>query len=362
MLNVILELFYKTLIMDKNELKRLLATMNTGELHQLFEEVKRYATSSETIDSIKRVFDTGHMIEFIATDGKMILVDNFLRAEPIGDKTVRMVFSIFGIVCDYQLAVDIDVHEAWTLCKRQPYRAFAIPLPSQLLKRNPLDDPKTTYTSEYSSQRFMPIKGLSVCKLVHNVYDAGTVETGIEDCALKTLANIKTKVKKEKMLAANNEKISENEPAAETVSSPQEPCSDTATDTVFDVMSTIASWLRAENENRRILLDVSRCFTYEDGHAKTKTNNNFSMSFKKAELDKSGRTLKCDDTALYNGTYTIKAEDFINGSVKWDARRKSIVFMSEDKTYTVRISFMINGKVVMLDAESMNDISALIVK
>lgn len=361
MLNVILELFYKTLIMDKNELKRLLATMNTGELHQLFEEVKRYATSSETIDSIKRVFDTGHMIEFIATDGKMILVDNFLRAEPIGDKTVRMVFSIFGIVCDYQLAVDIDVHEAWTLCKRQPYRTFGFPLTTYLLKKNPTDDGKL-YTSEYSVTRFLPIKGLSVCKLVHNVYDAGTVETGIEDCALKTLVNIKNKVKKEKMIAANNEKISENEPAAETVSSEQEPCSDTATNAVFNVMSAIASWLEAENENRRILLDVSRCFTYEDGHAKTKTNNNFSMSFKKGELDKTGRTLKCDDTALYNGTYTIKAEDFINGSVKWDARRKSIVFMSEDKTYTVRISFMINGKVVMLDDESMSDISALIVK
>lgn len=347
--------------MDKNELKRLLATMNTGELHQLFEEVKRYATSSETIDSIKRVFDTGHMIEFIATDGKMILVDNFLRAEPIGDKSVRMVFSIFGIVCDYQLAVDIDVHEAWTLCKRQPYRAFAFPLTSYLLKKNPTDDGKL-YTSEYNVTRFLPIKGLSVCKLVHNVYDAGTVETGIEDCALKTLANIKNKVKKEKMLAANNEKISENETAAETVSSEQEPCSDTGTDAVFNVMSAIASWLGTENENRRILLDVSRCFTYEDGHAKTKTNNNFSMSFKKAELDKSGRTLKCDDTALYNGTYTIKADDFINGSVKWDARRKSIVFMSEDKAYTVRISFMINGKVVMLDDESMSDISALIVK
>ena len=351
--------------MDKNELKRLLATMNTGELHQLFEEVKRYTTSSETVDSIKHVFNTGHMIEFIATDGKMILVDNFLRAEPIGDKSVRMVFSIFGIVCDYQLAVDIDVTEAWTLCKRQPYRAFAFPITSYLLKKNPTDDGKF-YTSEYSVTRFLPIKGLSVCKLVHNVYDTGTSETGIEDCALNALAGIRNKVKEEKILAANSEKVSENETVSESVFSEQmvteEPRIDTFSDKVFNVMAAIASWLGTENENRRILLDVSRCFTYEDGHAKTKTNNNFSMSFKEANLDESERSLKCDDTALYNGTYTIKAENFINGSVKWDGRRKSIVLMSEDKTYTIRISFMINGKVVTLDDESMSDISALIVK
>ena len=351
--------------MDKNELKRLLATMNTGELHQLFEEVKRYTTSSETVDSIKHVFNTGHMIEFIATDGKMILVDNFLRAEPIGDKSVRMVFSIFGIVCDYQLAVDIDVTEAWTLCKRQPYRAFAFPITSYLLKKNPTDDGKF-YTSEYSVTRFLPIKGLSVCKLVHNVYDTGTSETGIEDCALNALAGIRNKVKEEKILAANSEKVSENETVSESVSSEQmvteEPRIDTFSDKIFNVMAAIASWLGTENENRRILLDVSRCFTYEDGHAKTKTNNNFSMSFKEANLDESERSLKCDDTTLYNGTYTIKAENFINGSVKWDGRRKSIVLMSEDKTYTIRVSFMINGKVVTLDDESMSDISTLIAK
>lgn len=345
--------------MDINELKHLLATMNTGELHQLFEEVKRYTTSSETVDSIKHVFNTGHMIEFIATDGKMILVDNFLRAEPIGDKSVRMVFSIFGIVCDYQLAVDIDVTEAWTLCKRQPYRAFAFPTTSYLLKKNPTDDGKF-YTSEYSVTRFLPIKGLSVCKLVHNVYDTGTSETGIEDCALNALAGIRNKVKEEKILAANNEKVSESVSSEQAVT--EESHADEASDKIFGVMSAIASWLGTENENRRILLDVSRCFTYEDGHAKTKTNNNFSMSFKKAELDKSERSLKCDDTALYNGVYTIKTENFINGSVKWDGRRKSIVLMSEDKTYTIRISFMINGKVVTLDDETMSDISTLIAK
>lgn len=345
--------------MDINELKRLLATMNTGELHQLFEEVKRYTTSSETVDSIKHVFNTGHMIEFIATDGKMILVDNFLRAEPIGDKSVRMVFSIFGIVCDYQLAVDIDVTEAWTLCKRQPYRAFAFPITSYLLKKNPTDDGKF-YTSEYSVTRFLPIKGLSVCKLVHNVYDTGTSETGIEDCALNALAGIRNKVKEEKILAANNEKVSESTSSEQTAT--EETHTDEASDEIFGVMSAIASWLGTENENRRILLDVSRCFTYEDGHAKTKTNNNFSMSFKKAELDKSERSLKCDDTALYNGVYTIKAENFINGSVKWDDRRKSIVLMSEDKTYTIRISFMINGKAVTLDDETMSGISTLVAK
>lgn len=345
--------------MDKNELKRLLATMNTGELHQLFEEVKRYTTSSETVDSIKNVFNTGHMIEFIATDGKMILVDNFLRAEPIGNKSVRMVFSIFGIVCDYQLAVDIDVSEAWTLCKRQPYRTFAFPITSYLFKKNPTDDGKL-YTSEYSVTRFLPIKGLSVCKLVHNVYDTGTSETGIEDCALNALAGIRNKVKEEKILAANNETISESVSSEQAAT--EEPQTDESSDKIFSVMSAIASWLGTENANRRILLDVSRCFTYEDGHAKTKTNNNFSLSFKKAELDKSERTLKFDDTALYNGTYTIKAENFINGSVKWDGRRKSIVLMSEDKTYTVRISFMIGGKVVTLDDETMSDISTLIAK
>jgi hypothetical protein len=345
--------------MDINELKRLLATMNTGELHQLFEEVKRYTTSSETVDSIKHVFNTGHMIEFIATDGKMILVDNFLRAEPIGNKSVRMVFSIFGIVCDYQLAVDIDVTEAWTLCKRQPYRAFAFPITSYLLKKNPADDGKF-YTSEYSVTRFLPIKGLSVCKLVHNVYDTGTSETGIEDCALNALAGIRNKVKEEKILAANNEKVSESASSEQTAT--EETHTDEASDEIFGVMSAIASWLGTENENRRILLDVSRCFTYEDGHAKTKTNNNFSMSFKKAELDKSERSLKCDDTALYDGVYTIKAENFINGSVKWDGRRKSIVLMSEDKTYTIRISFMINGKAVTLDDETMSGISTLVAK
>lgn len=346
--------------MNKDELKALLATMNVGELRQILEEVKLYTSSSETVESVKQVFETGHMLDFIAVDDKMILVDKFLYAEPLSDNTVRAVFSIFGITNDYELAVDIDVTEHWTFDNCQPYRFFTSPLSSYLLKTNPENDSKS-YGSEYDAKIFMPIKGVSVCKLVHNVYNTEDVETTIEGCTSDTLKNINKKINSEKILSKNIEKVSELETNVEPMSNrnetaPEKSQLNESSDKVSNVLSAIASWAENDNKNRRILLNVSRCFIYKDGRSKSKTNNNFSMSFKEAKFDSNKQTLKFDDTALYNGTYTIMAKDFINGSVKWDCNRKGLTLVSEDKTYIIRISFMIAGETIDLEHETMSEI------
>lgn len=342
--------------MDKNELIRLLATMNTGELHEIYSVIQQYTASAETIDSLKRVFDSNHLIEFVTEDGNMILTDKFIGATPLGERTVRVQFGIFGIVCDYQLQVDIDVTKKWVLNSKMPFYDFGIlPAPSCIVKL-----PETENGSP-TQMPFVPIKGLSVCKLVHNCYDTEASGTGIESNTMSLLNKIKDKINKhdvpeEKITHEpnyiNNPPLvhSVNRPLEEKTTLP-EPYAKLAKIQV--ALSLTDKWVNKDSTHR-IVFNVSRSFTHEDKSTTTKSTNNYSFVFDTSEWK--------DEQKYYyfsaggsdkKGVYSIvKPDDFINGSVTWDRNRKNLVITNEDKTYIIRITYMKDGKITDLDSES----------
>lgn len=343
--------------MDKNELIRLLASMNIGELQEVYSAVKQYSASAETIDSLKRVYDNKHLIEFVTEDGNMILTDKFIGATPIDDHTVRVQFGILGIVCDYQLAVDIDVSNKWVLNSRMPFYDFGnATIPSYIVKL-----PETNI----GSPRFTPfvaIKGLSVCKLVHNCYNTEASGTGIESNTMSLLSKIKNKINKhdvpEEKVTHEPNYINNPPMVPQSVNRPIEekivPFEGDAK--LLDIqiaLSLTDKWVNKDSSHR-IVFNVSRSFTHKDDSTTTKSTNNYSFVFDSSEWkDEQKYYYLSAGGSNKKGVYsTVKPDDFRNGSVTWDRNRKNLVITNEDKTYIIRITYMKDGTIVDLDAES----------
>lgn len=343
--------------MDKNELIRLLASMNSGELQEVYSAVKQYTASAETIDSLKRVFESNHLIEFVTEDGNMILTDKFIGAIPIGERTVRVQFGIFGIVCDYQLAVDIDVSKKWVLNSQMPFYDFGIlPAPSCIVKL-----PETENGSP-RQMPFVPIKGLSVCKLVHNCYNTEASGTGIESNTMTLLNKIKDKINKhdvpEEKITHEANYIGNPPPVPQFDNRPIEekvvPFEGDAK--LLDIqiaLSLTDKWVNKDSSHR-IVFNVSRSFTHKDESTTTKSTNNYSFVFDSSEWkDEQKYYYLSAGGSNKKGVYSIvKPDDFSNGSVTWDRNRKNLVITNEDKTYIIRITYMKDSTIVDLDGDS----------
>lgn len=340
--------------MDKNELIRLLASMNVGELQEVYSAVKQYTASAETIDSLKRVYDNKHLIEFVTEDGNMILTDKFIGATPIGDHTVRVQFGILGIVCDYQLAVDIDVSNKWVLNSRMPFYDFGnTPIPSYIVKFPETNTGSPRFTP------FVAIKGLSVCKLVHNCYNTEASGTGIESNTMSLLNKIKNRINKHDV---PEEKIThepnyiDNPPLLQSINRPLEE--KTTLPEPYEKLAKVQMALTLTNKwvnkdsSHRIVFNVSRSFTHKDDSTTTTSTNNYSFIFDTSEWkDEQKYYYFSSGGSNKKGVYSIvKPDDFINGSVTWDRNRKNLVITNEDKTYIIRITYMKNGTII--DSES----------
>lgn len=343
--------------MDKNELIRLLASMNIGELQEVYSAVKQYTASAETIDSLKRVFESNHLIEFITEDGNMILTDKFIGATPIGERTVRVQFGILGIVCDYQLAVDIDVSNKWVLNSRMPFYDFGkVAIPSYIVKLPETDIGSPKFTP------FVAIKGLSVCKLVHNCYDTEASGTGIESNTMSLLSKIKDKINKHDV---PEEKVTHEPNYIDNPPMPPQPVTLLNEETnalpepyaklakIQEALGLTDKWVNKDSSHR-IVFNVSRSFTHKDDSTTTKSTNKYSFVFDSSEWE--------DEQKYYyfsagssdkKGVYSIvRPNDFINGSVKWDDKRKNLVISNEDNSYIIRISYMKGGTIMDMDKDS----------
>ena len=343
--------------MDKNELIRLLTSMNVGELQEIYSTVKQYTASAETIDSLKRVYENKHLIEFVTEDGNMILTDKFIGATPIGERTVRVQFGILGIVCDYQLAVDIDVSNKWVLNSRMPFYDFGkVAIPSYIVKL-----PETNIGSPKFTP-FVGIKGLSVCKLVHNCYNTEASGTGIESNTMSLLSKIKNKINKHDV---PEEKVThepnyidnppmvpqfDNRPIEEKIV-PFE--GDAKLLNIQIALSLTDKWINKDSSHR-IVFNVSRSFTHNDESTTTKSTNNYSSVFDTSEWkDEQKYYYLSSGGSNKKGVYSIvKPDDFSNGSVTWDRNRKNLVITNEDKTYIIRITYMKDSTIVDLDGDS----------
>lgn len=325
--------------MIDNNLKSLLANMSSGEIQSLLAEIKRYASASATVDSLKRVFRSGHILEFQMENGDFTLVDELIEVEPAGEDKIRAIFSLFGVADNIKLCVELNTANEWILNKANPVYCFNEIAPTSLIFSgdSSLADGSGCGPGAVS---------VAVCRYQRGVYDE-LCKTALERETSDLLAKIVSEP--EKCACGYDPK-----PAQPEI---KEPVAGNEV-ILMHVFDKISDWL--EVENRRVILDISRSFTFEDRYSSSRTHNNFSLAFKCVSVDWINNTAKFGDCASSKSDFLVKANDFINGSITWEEHRKNLFIVSEDKSYMIRVSFMDGAKIIDLDDDSMNIIKSLI--
>ena len=329
----------KNINMIDNNLKSLLANMSAGEIQSLLAEIKRYASASATVDSLKRVFRSGHILEFQMENGDFTLVDDLIEVEPVGENKILAIFSLFGVTNNIKLCVQLNTTNEWVLNKANPIYCFNEIAPTLLIFNN-------GSSSEGGSGDGTGAVSVAVCKYQRGVYDE-LCKTAPEVSRSDLLSKI----------------VSEPEKCA--CGYDPKPAQSDIKDAVagnevilMHVFDKISDWLKTEN--RRVVLDISRSFTFEDRYSSSRTHNNFSLAFKCVNVDWIDNTAKFGDCSSNKSDFLVKTNDFINGSITWEEHRKNLLITSEDKSYIIRISFMDGAKIVDLNDDSMNIIKSFI--
>lgn len=321
--------------MIDNNLKSLLANMSTGEIQSLLAEIKRYASASATVDSLKRVFRSGHILEFQMENGDFTLVDELIEVEPVGEDKIRAIFTLFGVAANIKLCVELDTSSEWILNKANPVYCFNEIAPTSLI-----------FSGDSSLEDGPGAVSVAVCRYQRGVYDE-LCKTALE----RETSDLLTKIVSEPEKCACGY---DPKPAQPEI---KEPVAENEV-ILMHIFDEISEWLEAEN--RRVVLDISRSFTFEDRYSSSRTHNNFSLAFKCVSVDWDGRTAKFGDCSSSKSDFLVKANDFINGSITWEEHRKNLFIVSEDKSYMIRVSFMDGAKIVDLNDDSMNIIKSLI--
>ena len=333
--------------MITTNLKSLLASMSAGEIQQLLAEIKRYASSSATIDSLKRVLDSGYLLEFLLEDGDCILVDKFITSEPAGENEAYVFFKPFGSKDDITLRVQLDTSDGWILNSANPFYNFKYSAPTNLMFENELFLEKIDAIS------------VSVCKFQRGVYDE-PCEMAIERETADLLKNIIGACKSDK---EDCEASCQCDDCGYTCDECDEcdECDNTDNAVVQKLeaaFSKIEKWL--SQDNRRAILDISRSYTFEDEYSSSKRRNNFNLVFGGMTYNFAEKIATFKRCVSCDAYYHISAEEFINGSVGWDDKSKSLVITNEDKTYTIRVTFMEDANTMSLEDGPMKDVKELI--
>lgn len=322
--------------MIDNNLKSLLANMSTGEIKSLLAEIKRYASASATVDSLKRVFRSGHILEFQMENGDFTLVDELIEVEPTGEDKIRAIFSLFGVADNIKLCVELNTANEWILNKANPVYCFNEIAPTSLI-----------FSGDSSLEDGPGAVSVAVCKYQRGVYDE-LCKTALERETSDLLSKIVSEP--EKCACGYDPKPAQPE-IKESVAGNEV--------ILMHVFDKISGWLKTEN--RRVVLDISRSFMFEDRYSSSRTHNNFSLAFKCVNVDWVDNTAKFGDCSSNKNDFNVKTNDFINGSITWEEHRKNLLVTSEDKSYIIRISFMDGAKIVDINDDSMSTIKDLII-
>lgn len=314
--------------MTKNDLKSLLGTLDSKDLCQLLTDIKDYISVSPAVDSIKKVFETGHLLEFQMDNGEYILVDKFIKSSIIDNK-LRIFFNVFGITDNIQLAIYFNLEDELIFDHSNVSYTFSNSLPTFLIIDNKTNQANLNTTK------------VTVCKFQRGVY-----EEKVDDKKVNKITKSKSSSAKVVKQPKTTMKI---EPEEEYVPPVKNEVK------LMSFFSELREWL-AEGK-RRIILDISRSYTFEDDYTSSKTHNNFSLVFKTVKIDENNNII-FDDCVGNKGYFVITPNDFNNGVVVWENSRNALNITNEDKTYTLRMSFMEGSSILSINDKSLGQLRA----
>lgn len=306
--------------MTKDDLKSLVSSMSQEEIYQLLVDIKNVIASSEVVDSIKNVFDSGHIFNFELDSEENILVDKIISHRSAPDNKVEVVFHPYGVSSEIGFAVTFDNAGKLIFDKNNTSVTFDNSLYSYFV-----DDIEDAAADEVPPLSFVGVKSITVCKL----------QVGTFDVAASTPA------------AQVEVKPVDNDKAVNTVSDNK----------IWDLFVAIKKWQDAVDVHR-VVLDASRTFTFEDDYSSSKTQNKFSFILDAIKLDDEKKLITVINSFNSNDEVVINANDFINGTIQ--EHPCHLVVTNEDKTYSMNIRFMKLGQVLNLTHDTLVDVKNVI--
>lgn len=305
--------------MNIDELKNLIGTLSKGELETIKAAIEQQSKGAEIIDSIKNVFNSGHIIELLIETGNddiRIYTDGFVSATPYPDNNVEIVLSL---VNGGEISFTLDTSTNWCFSKATPYY-------------------NVTWHQRPQIENIGYLKSLIVCKINRGTFNTSNT-TPMDFVIKEKLSDIKHDAATNQIPA---EKIQmTDKPVC------AEPKSETFEDTILKrTLNAVEKWINKntdeDTKKRHLIVEVDQTSTHKNDSASVTRRNLYTLSFQKMSLtDNLGSIIFYTSTDKNCETkYTPNLLPFFDGNCYWDKKAEQLVIINKDNTYTIKIRFM----------------------
>ena len=304
--------------MNIDELKNLIGTLSKGELETIKAAIEQQSKGAEIIDSIKSVFNSGHIIELLvetASGDARIYTDGFVSATPLANDNIGIALSL---VNGGEISFTLDTSTNWCFSKATPYYNIAAGHPQ--------------------IENIGFLKSLIVCKINRGIFNTSN-NTPMDFVIKEKFNDIKHDVVTNQVPA---EKIKMTDKPVCT-----EPKPETFEDTILKrTLNVVEKWINKnadEDTNKRhLIVEVDQHSTHKNSNSSVTRRNLYTLSFQKMSLtdDLGSITFYTSTDKNCENKYSLNLFPFINGDCYWDKKAEKLVIQNKDSTHTIKIRFM----------------------
>lgn len=320
--------------MNIDELKNLIGTLSKGELETIKAAIEQQSKGAEIIDSIKNVFNSGHIIELLIETGNddiRIYTDGFVSATPYPDNNVEIVLSLIN---GGEISFTLDTSTNWCFSKATPYY-------------------NVTWHQRPQIENIGFLKSLIVCKINRGTFNTSNT-TPMDFVIKKKLSDIKhdavtNQVPAEKIdttdrVICPNTPVCTLAPGEEFLNSSDEEFDDV--NMLTETLKAVEKWINKntdeDTKKRHLIVEVDQTSTHKNDNSSVTRRNLYTLSFQKMSFNGN-----LDSVIFYTSTddnckskFTPNLLPFVNGDCYWDKKSEQLVITNEDNTHTIKIRFM----------------------
>lgn len=307
--------------MNINELTNLIGTLSKGELETIKAAIEQQSKGAEIIDSIKSVFNSGHIIELLvetAEGDARIYTDGFVSATPLANDNIGIVLSL---VNGGEISFTLDTSTNWCFSKVAPYYNISANHPQ--------------------IENVGSLKSLIVCKINRGTFN--TSNTTPMDFVIKEKLNTIKHAAATNQVPVEKIKMTDKPVCVE-------PKAETFEDTLLKrTLNAVEKWINKntdeDTKKRYLIVEVDQSSTHKNDNSSVTRRNLYTLSFQKMSL-----TDNLSSITFYTSTdkncgtkYSPNLISFVDGDCYWDKKAGQLVIANKDNTHTIKIRFMNPG-------------------
>lgn len=304
--------------MNIDELKKLIGTLSKGELETIKAAIEQQSKGAEIIDSIKSVFNSGHIIELLvetANGDARIYTDGFVSATPHPGNSIEIVLSL---VNGGEISFTLDTSTNWCFNKTTPFYNIT--------------------TGRPRIENIGLLKSLIVCKINRGTFNTSNT-TPMDFVIKEKLSDIKHDA------AAHQVPIEKIKVTDKPVCA--EPKTETFEDTILKrALNAVEKWINKNTDKdtnkRHLVVEVDQHSTHKNGNSSVTRRNLYTLSFEKMSLTDNLGSINFYTSVDKDckNTYSLNLLSFIDGICYWNKKSEQFVIKNEDNTHIIKIRFM----------------------